>query len=128
MATNQFGYISPYWSPNQFAPDEGMAQTDWGRSMLEKTPQTAFYRYFRGLGAPVEGDTGFGKWLQDQYGRILQGYQAATISDPLNMNINRYVSGLPDLSQWQRMYGQLAPAQRGLNPSAYGAGPARWVG
>jgi hypothetical protein len=125
-----YGYQSPFWNPGAYRPPSGFdySGTDWGLGMLEKSPQTAVYRYFRNLGAPVDAETPFAKWLQGQYGNILSGYQAATVDNPMTMNIRSYLGTLPDMSEWQRRYQMQAPAVRGLNYGAYGAGPARWVG
>jgi hypothetical protein len=96
--------------------------------MLEKAPDVAFYRYLRTLGAPVEQDTPFAKFLQSQYGNYLKGYGAYTVSNPLEATISGYTNTLPDMSAWQRQFMQLAPSQRGINQAGYGAGPARWIG
>ena len=121
-----FGYVSPYWNPSQFPTDYG--GTPWGQSILEKSPQTAFYRYMRQLGAPIEQETPFSKFLQQQYGNFLTGYGAYTVSDPMHATIGGYMQTLPQLSGWERLFNQMAPSQRGVNYAGYGAGPARWVG
>ena len=121
-----FGYSSPYWSPNQFSNDYG--NTPWGAAMLEKDPRTAVYRYMRTIGAPIEDRTPFGQWLQNEYGNILTGYNAYTVSNPMQATIQGYLGTLPGLGDFQRRFNQQAPSQRGINMAGYGAGPARWIG
>jgi hypothetical protein len=120
-------YVSPYWNPQAFDfPTAGNSQ--WQNAMLEKSPETAYYRYMRQLGAPIEQETPFGKYLQNQYGNYLTGYNAYTVSHPLDATISRYTSTLPDYSHWERAFNALAPQQRGVSYSNAGAGPARWIG
>jgi hypothetical protein len=125
-AGGDFGYTSPYWNPNQFNPDFGGSQ--WGGAMLEKDPRTAVYRYMRTIGAPIEDRTPFAQWLQNEYGNILTGYNAYTVSNPLQATIGGYLNTLPGLEGFQRRFNQQAPSLRGVNYAGAGAGPARWIG
>ena len=121
----QFGYQSPYWSPGQYVPPgTNYANTQWGQGMLEASPETAIYRYMRGLGYS-DDQSPFARWLKERYGDIMQGYKAYTVDNPLNANIQGYLNSLG--SDWQRQFGMQAPSARGIDMAAWGSGPSRWI-
>lgn len=116
---------SPWWTPGSDSPYGGN-QTAWGRSMLESSPQTAWYRFGRTMGVPDDGSA-FSRWFSSQYPQFQQGYNAYTVSDPLNANIVDYLNSLGGYQDWYRQFQAQAPQLRGLNPGSRGGGPVRWV-
>src|SRR5688572_966179 len=116
---------SPWWQPGMDS-QYGGNQTDWGRSMLEQSPQTAWYRFGREMGVP-DDQSGFSRWFAQQYPQYQQGYNAYTVSNPLTANIVDYTNSLGGYDQWYRQYMNNAPQIRGLQPASRGGGPTRWV-
>jgi hypothetical protein len=120
---------SPYWSPGQFTGPGGYdyGGTPWGGQMLEASPETAYYRYGRGLGVADDGSA-FSRWFRQQYPQAQLGYQAYTVSDPLNANIQGYLGTLGGFDDWLRRFRAQAPQLRGLDPASRGGNPVRWIG
>lgn len=121
-------YVSPYWNPQQSVTGPyDYGTTQWGKSMLEQSPETAIYRYGRAMGIP-DDQSDFSRWFKQRYQDVLGGYKAYTVSNPYDANITSYLNTLGGVQDWQRRYAMQAPSMRGINPAAAGAGPARWIG
>lgn len=120
---------SYYWNPHSFAPGTDGGYAPLGHLMLEQNPDTAFYRYGQQIGIPDPStQSAFGRWFAQQFGNFKQGYDAYTVSNPFNSNIQDYANSLGGYSDWLHRFNQLAPQLRGLDAANRGGGPARWVG
>ncbi len=120
---------SPYWEPGRYTGPGGIdyGTTPWGGQILEQNPDVAYYRYGREMGVP-DDNSAFGQWFRRQFPQFNLGYGAYTVSNPLEANIVDYTKSLGGYGDWMRQYQAQDPRLRGEDPSARGAGPARWIG
>lgn len=117
-----------YWNPEMSSPNGyDYGGTDWGQMMLEQSPQTFYYRMGAQMGIP-DDNSAFSRWFNQQYGQFLQGYNAYTVSDPINANLEDYSKTLGGYDDWHQRFMDLAPQVRGEDPGSRGAGPVRWIG
>lgn len=114
-----------YYQPGD--PQTDMGNSDWGKAMLEQSPNTAYYRRGQQLGIP-DDNTGFGRWFKNQFPNMQLGYQAYTVSNPLTANITDYTNSLGGFAEWYKKYKRESPQVRGEDAASRGGGPARWVG
>ena len=122
------GYVSPYWNSGQFLGPGGIdyGTTPWGNQIIEDNPNVGYYRYGRQMGVPDDGSA-FGRWFAQQYPQFNLGYGAYVASNPVDASLQGYTAQLGGYQDWLRRFNAQAPQLRGLDPSARGGGPARWI-
>ena len=130
MALGIGGFSSSYnwWNTTgRVSPNPG-GTLSTSNQILEQSPETAFYRWTRNMGVQ-DDNSGFSKWMRQQFPNYQLGYQAHTVDNPLSANIVDYTNSLSgNYDDWMRRYMMQSPQQRGLDPGARGGGPARWIG
>lgn len=113
---NQGGWQNPFFNPNSdyggtFAPGQ-FAQTGVADFAIGKNPELAYTRRLGELG--IDPLSAKGQNLRGQWGQLLEGYNAATLTNP-NLKIQEYLAGI-DLNA---LYNAQTAQQRGENPGRF---------
>lgn len=93
-----------------------------GDSLMNQNPQSAFYRFTSPFAG---GQDAYSQYVQNQFGNVNRGFQAAQMTNP-DIRFDDYYNGLGGNDFFRRQYNLLSARDRGLSPANYGAGGFRW--
>lgn len=128
--TGQGGTASrnPYFDPNSSYGRPGGGSDVTAPSIsgptgyLESNPRALYTRHTAQYGG---GTDPFSQYVQQQYQRIRDAYEAASATNQ-QLTMQQYLGGItPQLLQNQ--FRTLSPFQRGRNDAMFGAGPVRTI-
>ena len=121
------GGQSAFFNPNT---NYGGTQNMWGapivsgpgNSLMNQNPQAAYARFTAPFGG---GQDAYSQFVQNQFGNVNRGFQAAQMTNP-DIRFDNYYNGLGGNDFFRQQFNLLSARDRGLSPANYGAGGFRW--
>ncbi len=115
---------TPWFNGGNYNQSQDWYNTPVSGQIREQNPRVAFNAWGSRQGIQ-DTDNTFNRWFQDQQNRFQNAYGQATLYNPM-MNIDQFISTLPNQQQLRNQFNSLSPSARGAQYNQY-APNARWI-